>query len=37
MAYDFYMGIEFNPRVGKYWDLKLFHIGRVGIIAWTLM
>ena len=37
MIYDFYMGIELNPRIGKQWDLKLFHIGRVGIVAWTLM
>jgi 7-dehydrocholesterol reductase len=35
--YDFYMGIEFNPRLGKLWDFKLFHNGRPGIIAWTLM
>lgn len=35
--YDFYMGIEFNPRLGKRWDFKLFHNGRPGIIAWTLM
>lgn len=31
------MGIEFNPRFGKHWDFKLFHNGRPGIIAWTLM
>lgn len=31
------MGIEFNPRFGKTWDWKLFHNGRPGIIAWTLM
>ncbi len=35
--YDFLMGIEFNPRFGKEWDWKLFHIGRPGIIGWTLM
>jgi 7-dehydrocholesterol reductase len=31
------MGIEFNPRFGRHWDFKLFHNGRPGIIAWTLM
>lgn len=35
--YDFYMGIEFNPRLGKLWDFKLFHNGRPGIIGWTLI
>jgi 7-dehydrocholesterol reductase len=35
--YDLYMGIEFNPRFGKYFDFKLFTNGRLGIIAWTLM
>lgn len=34
--YDFYMGIEFNPRIGPI-DLKLFFNGRPGIIAWTLI
>lgn len=37
MIYDFYMGIELNPRLGNHWDLKLFHNGRPGIIAWILM
>jgi 7-dehydrocholesterol reductase len=37
MIYDFFMGIEFNPRFGKYFDFKLFHNGRPGIIAWTLI
>ena len=31
------MGVELNPRFGKYFDFKLFHNGRPGIIAWTLM
>jgi 7-dehydrocholesterol reductase len=31
------MGIELNPRIGKLWDFKLFHNGRPGIIAWTLI
>ncbi|RKP08385.1 7-dehydrosterol-delta 7-reductase [Thamnocephalis sphaerospora] len=35
--YDFYMGIEMNPRFGKLWDFKLFHNGRPGICAWTLI
>ncbi|KAL7753080.1 hypothetical protein RI367_001532 [Sorochytrium milnesiophthora] len=35
--YDFYMGIEFNPRFGKMFDFKLFHNGRPGIVAWTLI
>jgi 7-dehydrocholesterol reductase len=37
IIYDFCMGIEFNPRFGKLWDFKLFHNGRPGIIAWTLI
>ncbi|KAG5437336.1 hypothetical protein PCANB_000766 [Pneumocystis canis] len=35
--YDFWMGIELNPRFGKLWDFKLFHNGRPGIICWTLI
>ncbi|RHZ88182.1 hypothetical protein Glove_26g287 [Diversispora epigaea] len=35
--YDLLMGIEMNPRFGKYWDFKLFHNGRPGIVAWTLI
>lgn len=34
--YDFYMGIEFNPRI-KNFDFKLFFNGRPGIIAWSLI
>lgn len=34
--YDFYMGIELNPRIGPI-DFKLFFNGRPGIIAWTLI
>lgn len=30
-AYDFVMGIEFNPRILKWFDLKLFFNGRPGI------
>ncbi|KAJ1550473.1 7-dehydrocholesterol reductase [Nowakowskiella sp. JEL0078] len=35
--FDLYMGIEFNPRFGKLFDFKLFHNGRPGIVAWTLI
>ncbi|KAK7415723.1 hypothetical protein QQX98_005636 [Neonectria punicea] len=35
--YDFYMGIELNPRLGENFDLKLFSNGRPGMIAWTLI
>jgi 7-dehydrocholesterol reductase len=31
------MGIEMNPRFGTMFDFKLFHNGRPGIIAWTLI
>ena len=34
--YDFYMGIELNPRLGGNFDLKLFSNGRPGMILWTL-
>lgn len=37
IIYDIFMGVEFNPRFGKLWDFKLFHNGRPGIIAWTLI
>ncbi|KAI9098107.1 ergosterol biosynthesis ERG4/ERG24 [Phlyctochytrium arcticum] len=37
IIYDLYMGIEFNPRIGKLFDFKLFHNGRPGIVAWTLI
>lgn len=37
LIYDFFMGIELNPRFGKLWDFKLFHNGRPGILAWTLI
>ncbi|XP_028916960.1 7-dehydrocholesterol reductase isoform X2 [Ornithorhynchus anatinus] len=35
--YDFMMGVEFNPRIGKWFDFKLFFNGRPGIVAWTLI
>jgi 7-dehydrocholesterol reductase len=37
IIFDYFCGIELNPRIGKLWDFKLFHNGRPGIIAWTLM
>ena len=33
IMYDLYMGIELNPRIGKYFDFKLFTNGRPGIVA----
>ena len=36
-VYNLFMGIEFNPRIGKMFDFKLFHNGRPGIVAWTLI
>jgi hypothetical protein len=35
--YNYMMGIEFNPRIGKWFDFKLFFNGRPGIVAWTLI
>ncbi|KAL1614591.1 hypothetical protein SLS54_009656 [Diplodia seriata] len=35
--YDFYMGIELNPRFGQTFDFKLFTNGRPGMMAWTLI
>ncbi|KAB8220225.1 P-loop containing nucleoside triphosphate hydrolase protein [Aspergillus novoparasiticus] len=34
---DLYNGIELNPRVGKYWDVKLFHNGHCAMTGWTSM
>ena len=34
--YDFFMGVEMNPRIGNF-DFKLFFNGRPGIVAWTLI
>ncbi len=36
LLYDFFMGVELNPRVGPI-DFKLFFNGRPGIVAWTLI
>ncbi|KAK1758191.1 7-dehydrocholesterol reductase [Echria macrotheca] len=35
--YDFHMGIELNPRLGKDFDLKLFTNGHLGMMIWTLI
>ncbi|KAH8674175.1 ergosterol biosynthesis ERG4/ERG24 family protein [Xylariales sp. PMI_506] len=35
--YDFFMGIELNPRLGDMFDFKLFTNGRPGIVAWSLI
>ena len=37
LIFDYFVGIELNPRFGELWDFKLFHNGRPGIIAWTLI
>ncbi|TGZ76784.1 ERG4/ERG24 ergosterol biosynthesis protein [Ascodesmis nigricans] len=37
IVYDYYWGVEFNPRIGEWFDFKLFHNGRPGIVAWTLI
>jgi 7-dehydrocholesterol reductase len=37
IVFDMFMGIEFNPRLGEMFDFKLFHNGRPGIVAWTLI
>jgi 7-dehydrocholesterol reductase len=36
LIYDYYMGVELNPRIGRF-DFKLFFNGRPGIVAWTLI
>jgi 7-dehydrocholesterol reductase len=35
LIYDFFMGIELNPRIGEF-DFKLFFNGRPGIIGWSI-
>ncbi|PGG99270.1 hypothetical protein AJ79_08607 [Helicocarpus griseus UAMH5409] len=35
--HDFYSGCELNPRLGEHWDIKLFHIGRLGMGAWIII
>ena len=34
---DYFIGIELNPRLGDLFDLKLFHNGRTGMMAWTFI
>jgi len=34
--YDFFLGTEFNPRIGNF-DFKLFFNGRPGIIGWNVI
>ncbi|XP_063900244.1 7-dehydrocholesterol reductase-like isoform X2 [Zophobas morio] len=36
VLYDFFLGVELNPRIGDF-DFKLFYNGRIGIILWTLV
>ena len=31
------MGIELNPRLGPFFDLKLFSNGHLGMMVWTLV
>ncbi|KAK3319032.1 ergosterol biosynthesis ERG4/ERG24 [Apodospora peruviana] len=35
--YDFYMGIELNPRIGRDFDIKFFNNGHLGMMIWTLI
>lgn len=37
IIFDFFVGVELNPRFGEYWDFKFFHNGRPGIVAWSLI
>ncbi|KAF5664739.1 C-14 sterol reductase [Fusarium heterosporum] len=37
VLYDFFMGIELNPRLGDNFDFKLFSNGRAGMMVWTLI
>uniref|UniRef100_H2YFT3 7-dehydrocholesterol reductase n=1 Tax=Ciona savignyi TaxID=51511 RepID=H2YFT3_CIOSA len=37
ILYDYLMGVEFNPRIGDWFDFKLFFNGRPGIVAWTII
>lgn len=34
--YDFWMGVELNPRIGNF-DIKMFSIGRIGMIGWAIV
>lgn len=35
--FDFWVRVELNLRFREYWDVKFFHNGRPGVMAWTLM
>ncbi|KAF7846202.1 hypothetical protein BT93_L4869 [Corymbia citriodora subsp. variegata] len=37
LLFDFWGGVELNPRFGEFWDWKFFHNGRPGIVAWSLI
>ncbi|KAK2611956.1 hypothetical protein QQS21_002062 [Conoideocrella luteorostrata] len=37
VVHDFLAGVELNPRVGRYWDVKMFQIGRLGMNSWVVM
>lgn len=37
MVYDFFIGRELNPRVGKMFDLKVFCEMRPGLIGWVFI
>jgi len=40
VLYDFFWGVELNPRInlfGMEFDFKLFYIGRIGMLAWVLV
>jgi len=34
--YDLWMGLELNPRIG-FFDIKIFAIGRIGMIGWAVV
>lgn len=35
--YDFVMGVDLHPRIGRLFDLKMFHNARVGMMVWHLV
>lgn len=35
--YDYFVGIELNPRLGKNFDFKFWSISRPSMIAWTMV
>ncbi|RHN62817.1 putative 7-dehydrocholesterol reductase [Medicago truncatula] len=34
---DFYWGMEFYPRIGKYFDIKVFTNCRFGMMSWAIL